>query len=71
MRKLALITYNIEEPDDPRVYDDWIRAHDYPAFRQNPHILEYHCYRIVQSLQGQERFTYADLISADFASLRR
>ena len=47
MRRLALITYNIEEPDGARVYDDWIREFDYPAFRQNPNILEYSCFRIV------------------------
>src|SRR5262249_34688621 len=62
MRKLALITYNIEEPDDPHVYGDWIREHDYPAFRHNPNILESSCFRIHQPLQGDEWFRRFDLM---------
>ena len=61
-RKLALITYNIVEPDDPEEYAEWIREHDYPAFRQNPNILEYSCFNIVQNVQGTEWFKRYDLM---------
>ena len=69
-RKVLLLTYSPQTGEDLAAYDDWIRAYDYPAFRQNPRVQEYHCYRIVQPVQGEERFTYFDLIfhdSDDFA----
>lgn len=61
-RKLALITYNIVEPNDPEEYANWIRKYDYPAFRQNPNILEYSCFNIVQNVQGKEWFQRFDLM---------
>ena len=64
-RKLALITYNIVEPDDPETYAEWIRKHDYPAFRQNPNILEYSCFNVVQNVQGKEWFKRYDLMFAE------
>lgn len=61
-RRLLLVTYTPHRADDAEAYAEWIRTRDYPAFRQNPGIDEYSCFRIVQSVQGKEWFTHFDLI---------
>ncbi len=63
-KKLVLLTYTPRELDEA-AYARFIREVDYPAFRQNPHIIDYSCWRTVESLQGQESFTHFDLMSVD------
>jgi hypothetical protein len=42
----------------------WIRrrTRDYPAFRQNRQIIDYSCWRVTESVQGQEPFTHLENI---------
>jgi hypothetical protein len=67
-KKLVLFTYT-PRPLDEEAYSKFIREIDYPAFRQNPDILDYSCWRTVESVQGRETFTHFDLIEvADFSN---
>jgi hypothetical protein len=67
MRKMVLLTYSPRELDEEE-YAKFIREIDYPAFRQHPDILDYTCWRIVESVQGKEMFTHFDLmVVKDFA----
>ena len=61
-RRLLLVTYTPHRASDEAAYDRWIREEDYPAFRQSPLVDEYSCFRITQSVQGEEWFRYLDLI---------
>lgn len=61
-RRLYLVTYTPQRADDADAYAEWIRKRDYPAFRQHPGVEEYSCFRLTQSVQGREWFTYLDLI---------
>lgn len=63
-RQMVLLTYTPRELDE-KEYADFIRDIDYPAFRQNPHILDYTCWRVVESVQGRETFTHFDLMEID------
>jgi hypothetical protein len=60
-KKLVLLTYTPRELDED-AYSKFIREIDYPAFRQNPDILDYSCWRTVESVQGKESFTHFDLM---------
>lgn len=62
--QLVLLTYTPRSLDEDE-YAKFIRDVDYPAFRQNPHILDYSCWRIAESVQGRERFTHFDLMAVD------
>lgn len=67
MRRLVLLTYTPRELDEEE-YARFIREIDYPNFRQCPHIVAYHCYRVVESVQGRELFTHFDSMEVrDFA----
>ena len=61
-RRLLLVTYTPHRATDREAYERWIRERDYPAFRQSPRIDEYSCFRVVQSVQGEEWFSHLDLI---------
>ena len=63
-KKLVLLTYTPRELDEGE-YAKFIREIDYPNFRQNPHIIDYSCWRIVNSVQGKESFTHFDLMAVD------
>lgn len=63
-QQMVLLTYTPRKLDENE-YADFIREIDYPAFRQNPHILEYTCWRVVESVQGREMFTHFDLMKID------
>jgi hypothetical protein len=63
-KKLVLLTYSPRELDEA-AYARFIREIDYPAFRQNPHIIDYSCWRIVDNVQGRESFTHFDLMAVD------
>ena len=66
-KKIALLTYSPRQLDEDE-YANFIREIDYPAFRQNPEILDYSCWRVVDSVQGEERFTHFDLMEiSDFS----
>ena len=60
-KKLVLMTYTPRELDE-EAYSEFIRTIDYPAFRQNPDILDYGCWRVTESVQGRESFTHFDLM---------
>jgi hypothetical protein len=67
-KHLVLLTYTPRELDEAE-YARFIAEIDYPAFRQNPHILSYTCWRTVEHVQGKEQFTHFDLMEVDdFAS---
>ena len=63
-KKLVLLTYTPRELDEEE-YAKFIREIDYPNFRQNPHIIDYSCWRIVDTVQGKESFTHFDLMAVD------
>jgi len=63
-KQLVLLTYTPRELDEEE-YARFIREVDYPAFRQNPHIIDYSCWHIVESVQGREQFTHFDLMAVD------
>ena len=52
-KKLVLLTYAPRSLDEEE-YAKFIREIDYPAFRQNPRIIDYSCWRVVESVQGAE-----------------
>lgn len=60
-KQLVLLTYTPRQLDEEE-YASFIREIDYPAFRQNPDILDYGCWRIVDRAQGTETFTHFDLM---------
>ncbi|MDX6562129.1 MAG: hypothetical protein QOD65_1943 [Gaiellales bacterium] len=67
MKRLALLTYTPRELDE-ETYAEFIREIDYPNFRQCPWIIDYSCWRSVESVQGTELFTHFDLMEVrDFA----
>lgn len=67
MKKLVLMTYTPRELDEA-AYQEFIQKIDYPNFRQCPYILDYSCWRTVDSVQGKEEFTHFDLMEVrDFA----
>jgi hypothetical protein len=71
MRKMVLLTYTPRELDEEE-YARFIREIDYPAFRQHPDIVEYTCWRVVESVQGRETFTHFDcMVVKDFADWER
>jgi hypothetical protein len=63
-KKLVLLTYTPRQLDEAE-YGEFIREIDYPNFRQNPHILDYTCWRVVDQIQGKEQFTHFDLMAVD------
>jgi len=63
-KQLVLLTYTPRELDEEE-YGKFIREIDYPNFRQNPHILDYSCWRVSESVQGREQFTHFDLMAVD------
>ena len=63
-KQLVLLTYTPRELSEEE-YAKFIREIDYPAFRQNPHIIDYSCWRIAESVQGREEFTHFDLMAVD------
>jgi hypothetical protein len=63
-KQLVLLTYTPRELDEEE-YAMFIREIDYPAFRQNPHIIDYSCWRVAESVQGSEQFTHFDLMAVD------
>ena len=63
-KQLVLLTYTPRELDEEE-YAQFIREIDYPAFRQNPHIIDYCCWRVAESVQGREQFTHFDLMAVD------
>jgi hypothetical protein len=63
-KQLVLLTYTPRQLDEEE-YAKFIREIDYPAFRQNPHIIDYSCWRIAEGVQGQEQFTHFDLMAVD------
>ena len=63
-KQLVLLTYTPRELDEEE-YARFIREIDYPAFRQNPHITDYTCWRVTESVQGKEQFTHFDLMEVD------
>ena len=44
-KQLVLLTYTPRELSEED-YAKFIRETDYPAFRQNPHIIDYSCWRV-------------------------
>jgi len=63
-KQLVLLTYTPRELDEEE-YSRFIREIDYPNFRQNPHILDYSCWRVSENVQGREQFTHFDLMAVD------
>lgn len=63
-QQMVLLTYTPRELDETE-YARFIEQIDYPAFRQNPHILDYTCWRVIDSVQGREIFTHFDLMKID------
>lgn len=63
-KQLVLLTYT-PRPLDEEEYGKFIREIDYPNFRQNPHILDYSCWRVTNPVQGEESFTHFDLMAVD------
>jgi hypothetical protein len=63
-QEMVLLTYTPRELDEDQ-YAEFIRGIDYPAFRQNRHILDYTCWRVIESVQGSEMFTHFDLMKID------
>jgi hypothetical protein len=63
-KQLVLLSYTPRALDEEE-YARFIREIDYPAFRQNPHIIDYSCWRIAESVQGREEFTHFDLMAVD------
>jgi hypothetical protein len=63
-KQLVLLTYTPRELDEEE-YARFIREVDYPNVRQNPHILDYSCWRIGESVQGREDYTHFDLMAVD------
>jgi hypothetical protein len=63
-KKLVLLTYT-PRPLGEEEYGRFIREIDYPNFRQNPHIIDYSCWRITDAKQGAESFTHFDLMAVD------
>jgi hypothetical protein len=63
-KKLVLLTYTPRQLDEAE-YGEFIREIDYPNFRQNPHILDYTCWRVTDQIQGKEQFTHFDLMAVD------
>jgi hypothetical protein len=63
-KQLVLLTYTPRELNEEE-YASFIREIDYPAFRQNPHIIDYSCWRVADSVQGREEFTHFDLMAVD------
>jgi hypothetical protein len=67
MKRMVLMTYKPRELDE-EAYHEFIRAIDYPNFRQCPHIVDYTCWKVVESVQGKQEFTHFDLMEVrDFA----
>ena len=67
MKRVVLLTYTPRELDED-AYAAFIREIDYPNFRQCPWIIDYSCWRTVESIQGKELFTHFDLMEVrDFA----
>ena len=63
-KQLVLLTYTPARLDEDE-YATFIREIDYPAFRQNPHIIDYSCWRVAESVQGREQFSHFDLMAVD------
>jgi len=63
-KQLVLLTYTPRELSEEE-YAKFIREIDYPAFRQNAHIIDYSCWRVADSVQGREEFTHFDLMAVD------
>jgi hypothetical protein len=59
--QMVFLTYTPRELDKDD-YAEFIREIDYPAFRQNPHVPEYTCWRAIESVQGREMFSHFDLM---------
>jgi hypothetical protein len=59
MKRMVLLSYTPRELDEEE-YQRFIREIDYPAFRQCPYIVDYKCWRVVESIQGRETFTHFD-----------
>ncbi len=67
MKRMVLMSYTPRELDEAE-YARFIREIDYPNFRECPYIVDYKCWRIVESFQGTERFTHFDCMEVrDFA----
>jgi hypothetical protein len=67
MKRMVLMTYTPRDLYEEE-YAQFIREIDYPNFRQCPYILDYSCWRIVESVQGKELFTHFDCMEVrDFA----
>jgi hypothetical protein len=67
MKRMVLLTYTPRELDEAE-YHQFIREIDYPNFRQCPWIVDYKCWRVVESVQGKEMFTHFDCMEVrDFA----
>ena len=67
MKRMVLLTYTPRELDEAE-YHQFIREIDYPNFRQCPWIVDYKCWRVVESVQGKELFTHFDCMEVrDFA----
>ena len=63
-KELVLLTYTPRELDE-EAYARFIREIDYPAFRQNRHVIDYSCWRVSENVQGVEQFTHFDLMAVD------
>lgn len=67
MKRMVLMTYTPRELDE-QAYAAFIRGIDYPNFRQCPYIVDYSCWRVVESVQGAAVFTHFDQMEVrDFA----
>ena len=69
-KQLVLLTYTPRELSEDE-YAKFIREIDYPAFRQNPHIIDYSCWRVAESVQGGEQFTHFDLMRSTTSRIGR
>lgn len=50
---------------DEDEYAKLVRDIDYPAVRQNPHIMDSRRGGVVESVRGREAFTHVDLMVVD------
>ena len=68
---MVLMSYIPRELDEA-TYHEFIRGIDYPNFRSCPWIIDYKCWKIVESVQGRELFTHFDCMEVrDFSDWKQ
>lgn len=61
-RKMVLLTWSLRPGADVEEFENWMRSDEYPTFRRQPEVLSHTGWRIVESINGQERFTHYELL---------